>query len=290
MQLKSLYHPSSGYAVMNSTDTQRQLILKYGPHGGGHGHADKLALVLWAYGQRLSPDLGTPGYGIPMNNSWYRHTLSHNTILLDGMPQVPEAGQLNRFDVKDDVTIVEATVNFNDTDDVIWEGVQLRRVILWKDEYFIDIVIVESPQTRQIDLAWHHTGTFTSEIEITPEKAFDQTGYSHLKNIRSSKAIEWQANWNNPNTGIWLLNPQDTTTYIADAPGNPTNEVISFLLRRVRAKDTAFFSVIEPFDEQAVIENIQWEQQGTRLNLLIEGENMSDHWEIDYQSGTYELL
>ena len=31
-------------------------------------HPDKLALELWGYGQRLSPDLGTPGYGIPMRH------------------------------------------------------------------------------------------------------------------------------------------------------------------------------------------------------------------------------
>ncbi len=52
-------HPASGYALLKSEQTQ--LLLKYGPHGGGHGHPDKLALVLWGYGERLSPDLGTPG-------------------------------------------------------------------------------------------------------------------------------------------------------------------------------------------------------------------------------------
>lgn len=289
-QFKSLDQSSSGYAVMNSTDSQRQLILKYGPHGGGHGHPDKLALVLWAYGNRISPDLGTPGYGIPMNNSWYRHTLSHNTVLLDGMPQVPATGTLDRFDVKDDVTLVEAHVNFSDTDDAIWEGVNLRRVILWKDDYFIDVVIVDCPQTRQIDLAWHHTGTLAFEGEAKPETAFTQTGYAHLKNIQICKSVAWQASWKNPNTSIWARNPEGTTTYITDAPGNPTNEEMSLILRRITAQNAVFVSVIEPFQDQGVIKQVEWENQDSMLKLSIQGHNLSDNWQLDYHSGTYEIL
>jgi hypothetical protein len=78
-------------------DRRTYLLLKYGPHGGGHGHPDKLGITLFAQGQRLSPDLGTPGYGIGLNQSWYRHTLSHNTVLLDGQSQPPATGHLRAF-------------------------------------------------------------------------------------------------------------------------------------------------------------------------------------------------
>ncbi|MER3406630.1 MAG: heparinase II/III family protein, partial [Chloroflexota bacterium] len=91
---------ASGYAVLRygtAVTDERWLLLKFGPHGGGHGHPDKLSLDLHAFGKRLSPDLGTPGYGIPLNRTWYRHTLSHNTVLLDGLPQPPATGALVRF-------------------------------------------------------------------------------------------------------------------------------------------------------------------------------------------------
>src|SRR5690606_1431669 len=47
-------HPDSGWAVQSDTD--RFLVTKFGPHGGGHGHPDKLQLDLWAHGERLAPD------------------------------------------------------------------------------------------------------------------------------------------------------------------------------------------------------------------------------------------
>ena len=88
--------PATGYAVLRSQPdgdgqpspaTEQYALLKYGLHGGGHGHPDKLGLTLYAQGSRLAPDLGTPGYGIDLFQGWYRQTISHNTVILDGLSQ-----------------------------------------------------------------------------------------------------------------------------------------------------------------------------------------------------------
>src|SRR5207244_5528008 len=86
--------PGSGYVVLRGGQGANYLLLKYGPHGGGHGHPDKLNVIVFAHGRRLSPDLGTPGYGIALNESWYRTTLSHNTVQIDGRSQPPATGSL----------------------------------------------------------------------------------------------------------------------------------------------------------------------------------------------------
>ena len=87
---------ASGFAVLRPdlpAGSPGELLLKYGPHGGGHGHADKLALSVYGGGRRWGADLGTPGYGIAINDSWYRHTLSHSTIVLEGEAQPPGHGR-----------------------------------------------------------------------------------------------------------------------------------------------------------------------------------------------------
>ena len=59
-QAAATHLPATGYAILRTqgkVDPQ-YILLKYGPHGGGHGHPDKLALTLFAHGTRLSPDLG----------------------------------------------------------------------------------------------------------------------------------------------------------------------------------------------------------------------------------------
>jgi hypothetical protein len=289
MPATSLVHAASGYAILKSGDNQRQLILKYGQHGGGHGHPDKLALDLWAYGQRLSPDLGTPGYGIPMNNSWYRHTLAHNTVLLDSTNQPELTGELLRFEQTDTYTLVEAVADFPASDNPTWSNVRLRRVILWTDSYFIDVVLVNCPQIHTIDLAWHHTGSLTLEGLATASVTFEQNGYAHLKNIRSTQATQWQAVWRNPDTAMWALNPEGAITYASDAPGNPTSDVISLLLRRVESDNAVFVSVIEPFVQNPTINNVQWEQAADGLQVWVQGADFSDHWHLDIANGIYQL-
>ena len=73
-------------------------LLKHGPSGGGHGHPDKLALSLYAAGEPVSPDLGSPGYGVPLHRSWYRQSFSHNTVILDRRSQPPARGEMLRFE------------------------------------------------------------------------------------------------------------------------------------------------------------------------------------------------
>ncbi len=275
---ESTVHEASGYVILNSNDTQ--LLLKYGPHGGGHGHTDKLALVLWGYGQRLSPDLGTPGYGIAMNFTWYKQTVSHNTVLTNSTLQPELTGELVRFETHDGVTIAEAVAEFPDDSDESYAGVRLRRTIHWTGRYFVDVVQVTCPQSRQIDLAWHHAGVLTFDGLAATDVVFTEIGYEHLSNARSSEAVQWQAVWRTaagPGSAMWALNPSGTTTLVCDAPYNPASETMSLILRRVRAESATFISVVEPFAESSTLTSVEWHtgDDGT-INIDIQGDGIAD--------------
>lgn len=281
---KSQIHAASGYAILKSADNQCHLVLKYGPHGGGHGHPDKLALVLWAYGQRLSPDLGTPGYGIPMNNTWYRHTLSHNTVLLDKAVQPWLTGELTRFDEHPDYTLVEVVAQFPDNIEAPWQSAMLRRAILWKEPYFVDVMTVTCPQSRLIDLAWHHTGVLSLDGLAGAEVTFDEPGYQHLKNTRSTAVGQWQALWRTPEgpgSIMWAYNPAGTTTLAAGAPANPASEEMSLIIRRVQAQQAVFVSVVEPFAQNPSLTGVEWSQQDGGLTVSISGSGIADQWQMN---------
>ena len=70
------------------------MILKAGPDGADHGHPDQLAIQLFGAGARLAPDLGTAGYGIDLNDGWYRQTASHSPVLVDEQSQPLARGRL----------------------------------------------------------------------------------------------------------------------------------------------------------------------------------------------------
>jgi len=211
--------PDSGYAVLRAGAPEAYLLLKYGPHGGGHGHPDKLSLILHACGAPVSPDLGTPGYGIALNQTWYRRTVSHNTVVIDGLSQPPNEGRLNRFDGSGEGGFLVADAG------VAWEegsykGVRMRRVVLVKKAkgerqkakgiYFIDLFAVTCDRQRQIDWVFRVKGTLRSRrrgetgmrgrgdagnppLSLSPLPPFGNgglgggEGYEHIAHVRAGR-------------------------------------------------------------------------------------------------------
>jgi hypothetical protein len=56
--------PNAGVATLRVRGSDHTLALKFGPHGGGHGHFDKLTFISYANGKHLAVDPGTQAYGL----------------------------------------------------------------------------------------------------------------------------------------------------------------------------------------------------------------------------------
>ncbi|MCW5851692.1 MAG: heparinase II/III family protein [Anaerolineae bacterium] len=160
---RSALLPASGLAVVRTPNLH--LLLKYGPHGGGHGHPDKLAVSAYAHGQRLSPDLGTPGYGLDLFTSWYRQTLSHNTVVIEGQSQPEAAGELVAFQPDSSVQVAAAQVAW-DTEGP-YGDVRLRRALLLRPSYWLDLTVVECPAPRQVDWVYRNVGRL--DLDAAPD-------------------------------------------------------------------------------------------------------------------------
>jgi hypothetical protein len=82
----SLLLEESGYGIFRSGWEPDDFYgaVKFGEHGGGHGHFDKASLYVQAFGH---PWLIDPGYG-------QRETYKHNTVVVDGRDQAPATGRL----------------------------------------------------------------------------------------------------------------------------------------------------------------------------------------------------
>lgn len=82
----------TGYAILDGDGMHA--VLDFGPHGGSHGHLDKLALYLYGDTTPWQPDPGQVPYGNPEMRAYYRATASHPTFLIDGEGQQECAGEL----------------------------------------------------------------------------------------------------------------------------------------------------------------------------------------------------
>ena len=184
LTLSSHLFPDAGYAVMRAGqgDDATYLALDYGPHGGGHGHYDKLGFVLFARGTVMGVDPGTQSYAAPTHTTWDKVTVAHNTVVVDESTQQEATGALHRFESVPGVTLASADAGEANP------SVALLRTMVMTPEYVVDRFRVTSTDGAEHDLDWvhHNTGALDSSLAMASYSGFPSSeGYQHLENAAS---------------------------------------------------------------------------------------------------------
>lgn len=126
--------PDTGYAVFRSAGVHA--LLDAGPHGGGHGHLDKLSLYLYADdGTPWQPDPGQVPYAHRGFRAHYASTGAHPTFRVDACEQAPCDAVLD-----------------GDTGrcDAAYEGVSAVRRVVPDPRYLLDILVLEADTERRL--------------------------------------------------------------------------------------------------------------------------------------------
>jgi hypothetical protein len=205
--------------------------------------------------------------------------------LLDGRSQPPGSAWITQFRVEDKTAFVQAQVTW---DEGVYAGVQMHRIILWQETYFIDAFWVDGPDTHQIDWIYHNAG----ELAGYPEsgkiaEGFDrQLGYDHIDDVTQ---IAWgedvHLSWRTNNECLALLfAPQrGEEIFVGHAPGNPASEKLSVIARRQRGRSALFLSVfcLSSASEKPVVRRVLWSHADTLpQEIVIEKIDGSDKWII----------
>lgn len=169
--------PASGYAILQQGQGKEAtwLCLKYGPHGGGHGHPDKNTFVLYARGGILAPDAGTHAYGSPLHGDWDKTTFAHNTLVVDEKSQVPATGKCLDFGS-------ERGVDYAITDaGPATPGVRfVRTAALLSPNLVVVVDQVQADQPHTFDLAYHQLGDWSELPAGQPWSPPPAAGYSRF--------------------------------------------------------------------------------------------------------------
>ncbi|MEK6398867.1 MAG: alginate lyase family protein, partial [Terriglobus sp.] len=180
-RLASTIFPEAGYATLRSQGSDLTAILKFGPHGGAHGHYDKLNFILYSHGITLAEDPGTHFYGLPIHKEWDAMTIAHNTISVDGQRQSQATGKLLDWHVGDGWTAVSADAG------AAYTSASLQRTMLLTPGYVLIIDRCESKdgQPHTFDWAYHNVGTesMASPVAIKPFTFTTANGYQHLSHV-----------------------------------------------------------------------------------------------------------
>ncbi len=242
----------SGLAILRSRrgDDYLYAAMDYGPQGGGHGHPDKLNVILSGLGQMFSPDLGSAGYGLKIHRAWYRQSLSHNVVVVDRRSQKASSGKLADFRGTGDVKWVSAVA------DRAYPGVRWHRTVFVSDDGYVVIAdSLRSEKEHLFDWAYHGLGELAmTGVEMTTMSKKDfgtGAGYDVPKDVRVGKSgKEVVARWKLDGTRRVLLRvppPVKGTNVVISAigPGNPSMVEMPMIVLRKRGKGADFWAVIE---------------------------------------------
>ena len=251
--------PSVGAIMLRQGEGANALNvhLDYGPHGGAHGHMDKLAVILYGLGEILAPDPARVQYGSPLQAQWYKTSVAHNTIVMDQQNQKSATGKLIWESWKPSLAAAQATC------DSCYDDVRLTRTLALTPEYLLDITEVETTQPRTFDLAWHVWGKLSASIDVKPAKPLGKSdGYQHLANVRSAETSgSYRVDFPQKNGTVRLLSSgsaKDVVILAEGVSGNPPTSCSAILMRRYADK-TVYVSVIEPAYKSPQLHKVELE-------------------------------
>lgn len=238
---RSANYPDSGYAILACGEGKDAtwLCLKYGPHGGGHGHPDKLSFVLYAHGRVVAPDPGTARYGLPIQREWYRTTIAHNTLTADETSQRPSEGRSIAFGAEGKVGYAIAEAG------PIYEGVNFTRTIVLIDEDHILLLDqVRCDRERLLDLAYHNRGRWAELPKGESWRPPDKPGYKHIRDA-TIRAVEGGTELGvsleeGIEVRIALAGGEETQVITGTGVGDHAEDRVPMVIFRRRAKETAF--------------------------------------------------
>jgi hypothetical protein len=253
------------------------LLMKYGVHGEGHGHFDKLHFVLYDAGREVIPDYGfsrwiniEPKFGgryLPENESWAMATVAHNTLVVDQRSQSGAKhaaadlvhGERHFFDARD-----SSMQAMSARDTASYAGVrQQRTMLLIRDARLpypvvVDLFRATSTTTHLYDYPVHFRGQLiATNARYQPsvsrlEAMGTEGGYQHLwKEAEATTGDVVKLTWLDGNRyySVTTAGAPGTDVFFARTGAGDPNFNLSvepvMLLRR-RGANQLFASVIEP--------------------------------------------
>ena len=243
---RSTLFAGQGLAVFRRNEGRTYVALDYGHSGGGHGHPDRLNLLLANDETRWLDDPGTGSYVDPTLH-WYRSTLAHNAPLVGGVSQSPVDGELAAYDERGAAGWIEAVAR------EIQPGVVARRTLVVTSEYAIDELVVTThgvPPTT-IDLPLHADIRFEDPSEALEPAVLDggsglEDGFRFLRDAARQRVAALATARGAVARGVehlrvWARSDGDAEWWRARAPGPPGSG--DQYLRMVRAHGTAARSI-----------------------------------------------
>jgi oligo-alginate lyase len=244
--LKSAVFPESGYATLRAKNNDLSVILKFGPHGGGHGHYDKLGEIIYAEGRTQAVDPGTQLYGMTLHKEWDQMSVAHNTLTADQLRQDQATGKLIAWKDEDGYAAVTASAG------PVYKFADLTRSILVTDEYVLQVDRAHSTDGKPhiFDFNYHNFGKQTMQLLTAPYTGFpNENGYNHLEQVRRGETngnVTTRFDNGDTSMSLTILGGVQSEIFQGVAPGPHPTVKVPFVIMRRKGEDVRYISLFVP--------------------------------------------
>lgn len=272
--LASKVFAGAGHAILRTNgDAGLAAALTFGPYGGFHGHFDKLSFVFYGHNKELGVDPGrarSQAYRLPIHQNWYKSTLSHNAVVVDGKPQRPASGKLELFVANERCAAVAASC------DEAYENVHHRRVLCLMSRYLLVVDDLSSERSRRFDWFYHNRGSAVgSDTAKTSDKLGDNyAGQEYVDNVlkgTTDDAVCVRFDDDNMATYLILAPEAGTEVRTGDGVGGSVEDRIPMAVITRRGTRVRFAAVLEPVlkGQSPVVTSVSVEDHDGEFRVVV---------------------
>jgi heparinase II/III-like protein len=276
----SVFLVEQGLALLRASD--RYAGLECGSYGGGHGHPDRLNLILHANGEYWLPDFGTGSY-VARDLFWYRSTLAHNAPRLDGVSQAFGDAACENFESSGEWTWARGSYG------------TLSRTLVAGPAYILDVVELSDADDHTLELPWHIGGRVEVSTPGSWESAelVDEFVRQPQRFRAASSGPIAMRSCGNGSATLGLRLAFEGELLRALGPGAPGSaEPVSFYVVRGRGRNLRIVTVLEPTIQSPVVRGLQVEGGAIEVETAAGVDQhvaTADGWEIRSGSGATRL-
>ena len=239
----------AGHAILRTEGPAGlSAALTFGPYGGFHGHFDKLSFVFFGYGKELGVDPGraaSQAYRLPIHTRWYKSTLGHNAVLVDGASQAAATGKLELFAATPTHAAVVASC------DAAYPGVRQRRLLCMTPNYLLVFDDLSSASERRFDWLYHNRGSSVRcETASQPGKLGETyAGQEYVENVKTGttdQTVLVEFPLRELTTRLTVAAERGTEVRVGDGVGASVMDRVPLAMITRRGRTTRFAAVIEP--------------------------------------------
>jgi hypothetical protein len=251
----TVHLPAQGLAIFRRDAGRLWIALDYGHSGGGHGHPDRLNLLVADGATRWLDDMGTGTY-VERALHWYRSTLAHQAPLVDGASQPRADGVLLGVDECGGASGIAAAAR-------IGRDAAAARTVVVDGEYAVDRLVWSASHPVTLDLPYHVDGAarLVGEDGVATlgwlptarigagglEDGFDFLDEPEAARVRAGRVVRLATpRADGADAALWLLLDADAELWRARAPGPPGTGTRRFHVVRATGSAGVLLAVLDP--------------------------------------------